>query len=76
MNLSPEFILSLIVQLLTIGIFVGSLKATVKSIERRIETLEEKQDKHNGWVERVIVVEQSTKSAHRRIDGLENKIVK
>ena len=36
----------------------------------RIEQLEKKVDKHNGLVERMIVVEQSTKSAHHRIDGM------
>jgi len=37
----------------------------------RIEQLEKKVDKHNGLVERMIIVEQSTKSAHHRIDGVE-----
>ena len=36
----------------------------------RIEQLEEKVKKHNNLVERMIIVEQSTKSAHHRIDGL------
>ena len=37
----------------------------------RVEQLEAKVDKHNGLVERMVVVEQSTKSAHHRINGLE-----
>jgi len=37
----------------------------------RIEQLDKKQDKHNNLVERMVVVEQSTKSAHHRISGLE-----
>ena len=36
----------------------------------RIEQLEEKVRKHNNLVERMIVVEQSTKSAHHRLDEL------
>jgi len=36
----------------------------------RIEQLEKKVEKHNNLVERMVVVEQSTKSAHHRIDGL------
>ena len=28
-------------------------------------------DKHNNLVERMAIVEQSTKSAHKRIDGIE-----
>jgi SPX domain protein involved in polyphosphate accumulation len=34
-----------------------------------LQYLEEKQDKHNNLMERVVVVEQSTKSAHKRMDG-------
>lgn len=37
----------------------------------RIDQLEKKVDKHNGLVERMVVVEQSTKSAHHRLDGME-----
>ena len=37
----------------------------------RIDQLERKVEKHNNLVERMVAVEQSTKSAHYRIDGLE-----
>ncbi len=33
--------------------------------------LEKKQDKHNSLIERMVVVEQSLKSAHHRIDEVE-----
>lgn len=36
----------------------------------RIEQLEKKVDKHNTLVERMVAVEQSTKSAHHRLDDL------
>ena len=36
----------------------------------RIEQLEKKVEKHNNLVERMVKVEESTKSAHHRIDGL------
>ena len=56
-----------------IGTLVGSL-AGIMTANRltnyRIEQLEEKVRKHNNLVERVIVVEQSTKSAHHRLDEL------
>lgn len=56
-----------------VGTLVGSL-AGIMTANRltnyRIEQLEEKVKKHNNLVERMIIVEQSTKSAHRRIDGL------
>lgn len=42
----------------------------------RIDQLEKKVDKHNGLVERMVVVEQSCKSAHRRIDELREEVEK
>ncbi|NBJ67559.1 hypothetical protein [Adlercreutzia caecimuris] len=38
----------------------------------KIDRLSDRVDKHNGLIERMVVVEQSTKAAHKRIDGLEN----
>lgn len=56
-----------------VGTLVGSL-AGIMTANRltnyRIEQLEEKVRKHNNLVERMIIVEQSTKSAHHRIDDL------
>ena len=56
-----------------VGTLVGSL-AGIMTANRltnyRIEQLEEKVKKHNNLVERMAVVEQSTKSAHHRLDEL------
>lgn len=41
----------------------------------RIKQLEEKVNKHNGLIERMYVVEESTKSAHHRIDEIRKGIV-
>lgn len=51
------------------GVIYGELKAIRKDIAR----LETKQDKYNHLQERMIRVEESTKSAHKRIDTLEGK---
>ena len=56
-----------------VGTLVGSLAGIMTANQLtnyRIEQLEEKVKKHNNLVERMIIVEQSTKSAHHRIDGL------
>lgn len=56
-----------------VGTLFGSLAGIMtanKLTTYRIEQLEEKVKKHNNLVERMIVVEQSTKSAHHRIDEL------
>jgi len=43
---------------------------TKNLIMYRLDRLEEKQDKHNNLIERMTIVEQSTKAAHHRLDGL------
>ena len=56
-----------------VGTLIGSLAGIMtanKLTIYRIEQLEEKVKKHNNLVERMIVVEQSTKSAHHRLDEL------
>ena len=56
-----------------VGTLVGSLAgimAANRLTNYRIEQLEEKVKKHNNLVERMIIVEQSTKSAHHRLDEL------
>ena len=56
-----------------VGTLVGSLAgimAANRLTNYRIEQLEEKVKKHNNLVERMTIVEQSTKSAHHRLDEL------
>lgn len=81
MTLSTELIISLVIQLVSIGIFIGVFKATVAFMQQRIEDIkitlkEDKQElkdemrRYNSVLERMIIVEQSTKSAHHRIDDI------
>ena len=63
-----ELFIMIIVQVLTGGVFVGGLAMAVKFIEKQIERLEAKQDKHNNLMERTFFCEQSLKSEHKRID--------
>lgn len=72
-NLSPEFMTSIVIQLISIGIFIGIFKTTINFMQEQIKDLKEEMRKYNNILERMIIVEQSTKSAHHRIDGMENK---
>ncbi len=72
MSLTNEFILLLIINIISAGIAIGSYTKSLKYIEEHINRLEEKQDKHNSLIERMVAVEQSVKSAHHRIDGFES----
>lgn len=52
-----------------LGSIVGVMTAN-KLTTYRIEQLEKKVEKHNNLCDRMIIVEQSTKSAHHRIDEI------
>jgi alanyl-tRNA synthetase len=84
MNFSPELILSVVIQLVAVGIFIGVFKTTVSFMQEQIaeikqnlkddkQELKEEMTKYNNVLERMIIVEQSTKSAHKRIDIMEEK---
>ncbi|MEG0339924.1 MAG: hypothetical protein RR573_08410 [Oscillospiraceae bacterium] len=62
-KLSIEFWIQIMMYVLSFGTIYGGVKAQIKS-------LEEKVNKHNNVIERMYKVEESTKSAHRRIDEL------
>ena len=67
----------LIALLSLIGTLGGSwmgVRQSNKLVNYRIDRLEEKVTKHNNLVERMTIVEQSTKSAHRRIDELKHEV--
>lgn len=71
MNISPELIISVVIQLIAIGIFIGVYKTTINFMQLQIEELKNDMRKYNNILERMIVAEQSTKSAHHRIDDIE-----
>ena len=73
MTVSIEFMVVIIVNVLSAGVFLGGLAMAIKYIEKQIARLEEKQDKHNCLIERVVKVEESTKSAHKRLDEILDK---
>ncbi len=73
MTISMEFMLVIVVNVLSAGIFIGGLAMSIKFIEKQIKRLEDKQDKHNNLIERMVKVEESTKSAHKRLDTIEGK---
>ena len=73
MNIALEVLILIVINVITAGVFIGGLAMSIKFIEKQIERLEEKQDKHNNLIERMVSVEASTKSAHHRIDNMEHE---
>ena len=56
------------------GTLLGSLfgvLASARLTSYRLEQLEKRVEKHNNLIERMTAVEASVKSAHHRIDGME-----
>ncbi len=71
MNISIELTISIIIQLVAIGIFIGVYKTTIAFMQDQIKELKDDMRKYNNILERMIRVEDSTKSAHHRLDSLE-----
>ena len=74
-------IVGLIVQIIAIGIYIGKLEGFKTLVDYRFKTLEEKQDKHNGIIERtykleqdVCVLQEQNKVENHRISDLEEVI--
>lgn len=72
--MQPEIIVALLSMLGTLaGSVIGVMTAN-KLTTFRLEQLEKKVEKHNNLVERMALVEASTKSAHHRLDEMREEI--
>ena len=67
-------VISIMVNLISIGVFIGQIKGFKEMVEYRFKQLEAKQDKYNHLQERTIKTESSAASAHHRIDTLEQRL--
>ena len=56
-------LITVIIQALYIAFKIGKF-------EEKLTVIEKKQDKHNNLIERMVRVEDSTRSAHKRIDDI------
>lgn len=82
LNLST--IIQIAVYLVTLGIFIGVTKQQFTNLQNQlasqkeqlslqISVIDKKVEKHNNMIERMYRCEESVKSAHKRLDGLERK---
>jgi uncharacterized coiled-coil DUF342 family protein len=72
--MEPEIGVALLAFLGTAVGSVGGILTANKLTNYRIAQLEKKVDKHNRLVERMVAVEQSTKSAHHRMDDFTRRL--
>ena len=74
MSVSPELIISVVIQLIAVGIFIGVYKTTIAFMQEQIKDLKDDMRKYNNVLSRLAVAENSISSAHHRIDGLVDRI--
>ena len=67
MNLDTQFWIQLVVYAVSFAFAWGN-------VTTRLKYLEEKMDKHNNMQERLVIVEQRSKSAHHRIDEIKTEM--
>lgn len=72
MTIGVEFCVTIIIQLLAVGIFIGVYKATIGFMQLQITELKDDMRKYNNILERMIRVEDKAISAHERLDKIES----
>ena len=70
-NFSPEFVFFVVVQLITVGIFIGVYKSTIAFMQEQIKDLKEDMHKYNNVLERLAVAKNRIKAAHHGMDFYE-----
>lgn len=60
-------LVGILLTVITQGLYVAY---KMGRFEEKLNNLSKKQDKHNNLIERMVRVEDSTKSAHKRINNL------
>lgn len=74
--MAPEIIVALCSLLGTLAGSIGGIFISSKLTTYRIEQLEKKVDKHNGLVERVVVLERDQRTLFRYHDDQQTRIQK
>ena len=69
MNFTPEFYMSIVINLVAIGIFIGVYKTTIHFMQQQIVDLKEEMKRYNNVLERLIRCEQSEKAIWHRLDN-------
>ena len=73
-NVTGEFLLVIIINILSLGVYIGSLKTAMSFFKEGLKRLEEKQDKHNAVIERTFHLEESVKALHQRVTEMRQDI--
>lgn len=71
MTISLELLFSLTINLIAIGVMIGVYKAHLTFMREQIGELKTDMKRYNNYLERLIRVEDSSKSALERLDKIE-----
>lgn len=70
MNITPEFIVSVVIQLISVGVMLGVYKTTIAFMQQQIQELKQDMHKYNNVLTRLALAENKIESAHQRIDNI------
>ena len=70
--MTGEAIVGLVAILVTVLFQALYVSYKMGKFEEKLNAIEKKQDKHNNLIERMVAVEQSGKSAHIRLNTIED----
>lgn len=85
MQFSPELIISVVIQLISVGIFIGVFKTSLAFMQQQIgeikadlktdkQELKDEMRRYNNVLTRLALVENSSKSCHKRLDEVNQYI--
>lgn len=70
MHFTPELVISVVIQLIAVGIFIGVYKTTIAFMQQQIQELKQDMHKYNNVLTRLALAENKIESAHQRIDNI------
>ena len=73
-NITGEFLLIIIINVISIGISIGSLKTAMAFFKDELKRLEGKQDKYNNLIMRTFRLEERTETQEKKLDELHDDI--
>lgn len=68
MTVSFELVLSVVIQLIAIGVFIGVYKTSLAFMQDQIRELKEEMKRYNNILERMIKAESSIKAIWHQLD--------
>ena len=69
-NITGEFLVVIIINVVSLGIYIGSLKTAMAFFKDELKRLEGKQDRYNDVIYRTFKLEEKTENHEKKLDEL------